>query len=246
MSTAIIGIDKMATSRSLLLLLLKLLLLLHPCNGLEAVIESAPPAVESSPQIQRRLHGGGVHREFFCSIQYTEVTHLAMNETVGKFYDINGTADNTANPPQITYAAKACACYGGILNSTYYCPADSNYCSISLAYDYHSSYIASRIDGHDPTVTCFRDTQLKGFARYVWKYCTIILAALVVVLVFTDTGRVSAHIYERTYYFIDLCPRPFSLSSRFISLTLSYHSMLQGMYVRVAIHKSTQDISNKD
>eukprot|EP00986_Skeletonema_menzelii_P000398 scaffold111_cov142-Skeletonema_menzelii.AAC.21 len=192
MSTAIIGIDKMATSRSLLLLLLKLLLLLHPCNGLEAVIESAPPAVENSPQI-RRLHGGGVHREFFCSIQYTEVTHLAMNETAGKFYDINGTADNITNPPQITYAAKACACYGGILNSTYYCPADSNYCSISLAYDYHSSYIASRIDGHDPTVTCFRDTQLKGFARYVWKYCTIISAALVVVLVFTDTGRVSAH-----------------------------------------------------
>lgn len=216
MSTAKIGIDKMATSRSLLLLfLLSLLRMHHPCNGLEAIIEPAP-AVENSPQIRsRRLHGGGVHREFFCSIQHTQITQLAMNETVGKFYDINGTTDNTTtvDPPQITYAAKACGCYSGILNSTYYCPADSNYCSISLAYDYQYSYISSRIEDHDPTVTCFRDTQLKGFARYIWKYCTIILAALMVVLVFTDTGRVSAHILKK-YYFIDIfSPSHFHLVS---------------------------------
>ena len=185
----------MATSRSLLLLLFVTLLRMHhPCNGLEQL--DAPK--DDSPLIRRRLHGGGVHREFFCSLDHIEITQIAKNETVAKLHDVNGTtnATTTTNSPQNTYAAKACACYSGFLNSTYYCPADSNYCSILVAYDYQYTYIASRIDEHAPTVKCFRDTQLKGFARYVWKYCTIILAALFLVLMCTDTGRVSMK-YQR-------------------------------------------------
>ena len=121
----------MATSRSLLLLLFVTLLRMHhPCNGLEL---DAP--VNDPPLIQRRLHGGGVHREFFCSLDHIEITQIAKNETVAKFYDVNGTTNNATTPTtshQNTYAAKACACYSGFLNSTYYCPADSNYCSILI------------------------------------------------------------------------------------------------------------------
>ena len=169
------------------------------------------------PLTQRRLHGGGVHREFFCSLDHIEITQIAKNDTVAKFYDVNGTATNATTPtnsPQNTYAAKACACYSGFLNSTYYCPADSTYCSILVAYDYQYTYIASRIDEHPPTVKCFRDTQLKGFARYVWKYCTIILAALVLVLLCTDTGRVSIEMLGENAFSL-MCSRPltFTVSS---------------------------------
>lgn len=186
MSTAIRCATKMSISRSLLPLLLILPLLLYPCNGREAKIESAPLFKDPQP-LRRRLHGKGVHREFYCSIQYTPITQVAMNETVGKVYEVNETDTTTT-----TYAAKLCDCYSGLLNSTIsYCPADSVYCSVSVAYDYQHSYYASLKEGHDPIVTCFRDTQLKAFARYVWKYSTIILAALTVVLIFTDTGHVS-------------------------------------------------------
>jgi len=178
---------KSITSRLLLLFLLPPLLLLQPSSG-----------QEDSHLIRRRLHGAGVHREFYCSLQNTPITQVAINETIGKVYEVKETDTTNTPPQQTTYAAKACACYGGFLNSTSYCPADSTYCSISVAYNYQYSYIASRIEGHDPSVTCFRDTQLKGFARYVWKYCTIILAALIVVLVFTDTGRnVTRHALSR-------------------------------------------------
>jgi hypothetical protein len=154
----------------------------------------------------RRLHEAGVHREFYCSLQNAPITHVAMNETIGKVYKVNDTTittddiSTTNNPHQKTYAVKPCACYRGLLNNTSYCPAESTYCSISVAYNYHYSYITSRIEDHDPTVECFRDTQLKGFARYVFKYCTIIMSALIVVLIFTDTGRVSVHIITITIF----------------------------------------------
>ncbi len=180
----------MSISRSLLLLILPLLLMC-PCNGLEAKIESAPLFKDPQP-LRRRLHGEGPHREFYCSIQYTPITQVAMNETLGKVYEVNETDTSTT-----TYAAKLCDCYSGQLNSTIsYCPADSVYCSVSVAYDYQRSYLGSLKEGHEPTVTCFRDTQLKAFSRYVWKYCTIIFAALAVVFIFTDTGHVSVEQYK--------------------------------------------------
>ena len=75
--------------------------------------------------------------------------------------------------------------------TTDYCPMDSAYCSISVAYDYHYSHYTARIENHETTVRCYRDTQLKSFARYVFKYSTIIMSALIIVLIFTDTGHVS-------------------------------------------------------
>jgi hypothetical protein len=78
-----------------------------------------------------------------------------------------------------------------ISSTTDYCPMDSAYCSISVAYDYHYSHYTARIEEHETTVTCYRDTQLKSFARYVFKYSTIIMSALIIVLIFTDTGHVS-------------------------------------------------------
>jgi len=198
------------TSRLLLLFLLPPLLLLRPSSG-----------QEDSQLIRRRLHGAGVHREFYCSLQNTPVTQVAINETIGKVYEVNETDTTNTPPQQTTYAAKACACYGGFLNSTSYCPADSTYCSISVAYNYQYSYIASRIEGHDPSVTCFRDTQLKGFARYVWKYCTIILAALIVVLIFTDTGRVSVHTYYVLLFVVQLNRNNVRFLEYFISRPLT-------------------------
>jgi len=198
------------TSRLLLLFLLPPLLLLQPSSG-----------QDDSHLIRRRLHGAGVHREFYCSLQNTPITQVAINETIGKVYEVNETDTTNTPPQQPTYAAKACACYGGFLNSTSYCPADSTYCSISVAYNYQYSYIASRIEGHDPSVTCFRDTQLKGFARYVWKYCTIILAALIVVLIFTDTGRVSVHTYYVLLFVVQLNRNNVRFLEYFISRPLT-------------------------
>lgn len=185
----------MSISRSLQLLLILPLLLMYPCNGREEVIiESAPLFKDPSQPLRRRLHGKGLHREFYCSIQYTPITQVAINTSSGKVYEVNETHTTTTTT---TYAAKLCDCYSGLLNSTIsYCPADSSYCSVSVAYDHPRSYVSSLKEGHDPIVTCFRDTQLKVFAKYVWKYVTIILAALTVVLIFTDTGHVSVKILQ--------------------------------------------------
>ena len=192
------------TLRSLLRLLILSLLLLHPCHGREVVIKqstAAATAATAAPEgySHRRLHGSGVHREFYCSLQGAPIKQVAMNETTGKVYEVNDTTIDDTTTQETTYAVKPCACYRGLLNNTSYCPADSTYCQISVAYNYHYSYITSRTEDHDPAVACFRDTQLKGFARYVFKYCTIIMAALFIVLCFTDTGRVSMFVFYIFY-----------------------------------------------
>lgn len=96
-----------------------------------------------------------------------------------------------------SFSLISCACLFlpihtlNISSTTDYCPMDSAYCSISVAYDYHYSHYTARIEDHETTVRCYRDTQLKSFARYVFKYSTIIMSALIIVLIFTDTGHVS-------------------------------------------------------
>ncbi|KAL7431326.1 hypothetical protein ACHAXM_002629 [Skeletonema potamos] len=184
-----------------------LLLLLHPCGGREVVVikqinETARSSSGSSQHHNiRRLHETGVHREYYCSLKHAPITRVAMNDTIGKVYEVNDT-DNT-NPKQI-YTVKPCDCFLGLVNSTSFCPAESTYCSISVAYNYHYSYMTSPNEDHDPTVECFRDTELKGFARYVFKYCTIIIVALIIVLIFTDTGRnVTIYVLSRCFPYIN-------------------------------------------
>eukprot|EP00985_Skeletonema_marinoi_P013164 scaffold6495_cov155-Skeletonema_marinoi.AAC.10 len=142
------------------LLLLFTLLLLHPCcaNGRE--VETA-----ADSHLNRRLHGAEVHRTFFCSLEDAPITQVAINETIGKVYQYQESDRNTTSTPQQTYAVKACSCYSGLLNGTSYCPANSDYCHISVAYNTYYRQITSRMEGHDPSVACFRDTHLKSFAR---------------------------------------------------------------------------------
>ena len=165
------------------------MLLLNSCIGREEKnIISSPLLLEpEDPRSARRLHGPGVHRDVYCGLQDTPITYIVKNETIGRVYEVD---NENSNATLQTYAVKPCNCYEGLLTNMTYCPADSTYCSYSVAYDYQFSF-ASRIQNHEAIVTCYRDTQLIGFARYVWKYCTIIFAALIIVLVFTDTGRVS-------------------------------------------------------
>ena len=161
----------------------------HPCVGRE-VASAAPPPSDS--HLGRRLHGADVHRTFFCDLEGVPIIQVVMNETIGKVheYQINNNDTTTA---QQTYAVKACDCYYGLLNSTSYCPADSNYCHISVAYNTEYRQVTSRKELHDPTVACFRDTQLKSFARSIFNYWTIVTSFMIVFLIWSGTGRVSAN-----------------------------------------------------
>jgi len=164
-----------------------LLLLLHPRCGQGVESPAAPPA---NSHLHRRLHGAEVHRTYFCDLEGAPITQVAMNETIGQVYQYqtNNYNDTTTAPPQ-TFAVKACACFRGILNNTSYCPADSNYCHISVAYNTEYRQMTSRMEGHSPTVECFRDTQLKSFARSVFNYWTILMVAMVIFLIWSGTGR---------------------------------------------------------
>lgn len=179
------------------LLLLFTLLLLHPCcaNGRE--VETA-----ADSHLNRRLHGAEVHRTFFCSLEDAPITQVAINETIGKVYQYQESDRNTTTPPPQTYAVKACSCYSGLLNGTSYCPADSDYCVISVAYNTYYRQITSRMEGHDPSVACFRDTHLKSFARSVFNYWTILMSAMIIFLIWSGTGRVSDFILLN--YLIDM------------------------------------------
>ena len=158
---------------------LLLLLLMHLSHGQEDT---------ASQHDIRHLHSSGLHRQYYCGLQHAPLMKVAKNETSGTLYKID---ENTTTATDQVYAVKQCACYSWLINETNYCPMDSAYCSISVAYDYHYSHYTARIEDHETTVTCYRDTQLKSFARYVFKYSTIIMSALIIVLIFTDTGHVS-------------------------------------------------------
>ena len=161
----------------------------HPCVGRE-VASAAPPPADS--HLGRRLHGADVHRTFFCDLEGVPIIQVVMNETIGKVHEYQINNNDTATAQQ-TYAVKACDCYYGLLNSTSYCPADSNYCHISVAYNTEYRQVTSRKELHDPTVACFRDTQLKSFARSIFNYWTIVTAFMIVFLIWSGTGRVSAN-----------------------------------------------------
>jgi hypothetical protein len=111
-----------------------------------------------------------------------------------------------------------------ISSTTDYCPMDSAYCSISVAYDYHYSHYTARIEDHETTVTCYRDTQLKSFARYVFKYSTIIMSALIIVLIFTDTGHVSVMDVFIEFLF-SLCVKLIHLTHTLCSLPSEYYTI---------------------
>lgn len=129
-----------------------------------------------------------------------------------------------------------------ISSTTDYCPMDSAYCSISVAYDYHYSHYTARIEDHETTVTCYRDTQLKSFARYVFKYSTIIMSALIIVLIFTDTGHVSVMDVFIDVPFFSLCE---AHSSHAHSLFSSFR-ILHDTHFHAASHVSTDVTSRKD
>jgi hypothetical protein len=175
-----------------------MILFLHMSHGQEAGQKNSAPDPLLLPPVgsphliarRRRLHGSGLHREYFCNLDDVPITKVSIkNETSGVMYEVDDNNVTNNNPKQITYSVKPCACYGLVNNS--YCPAVSTYCSISVAYNYQYAYITSFIEDHDATVTCFRNTPLISFARYVFKYCLIMVAALFFVLIFTDTGHVS-------------------------------------------------------
>lgn len=168
-----------------------LLLLLHPCCG-QGVESAASPTYS---HLKRGLHGAEVHRVYYCDLQGAPITQVVMNETIGMVYQYpNLYNETTTAPPQI-FDAKACACFRGLLNNTPYCPADSNYCHISVAYNTLYRQMTSRTEGHNPTVECFRDTQLKIFARSVFNYWTILMVAMAIFLIWSGTGRVSVCIF---------------------------------------------------
>eukprot|EP00984_Skeletonema_dohrnii_P000062 scaffold19_cov95-Skeletonema_dohrnii-CCMP3373.AAC.3 len=141
------AVSLLSMTTSSCLLLLFTLLLLHYGREVETAADS---------HLNRRLHGAEVHRTFFCSLEDAPITQVALNETVGKVYQYQESDRNTTTPPPQTYAVKACSCYSGLLNGTSYCPADSDYCHISVAYNTHYRQITSRMEGHDPSVACFR------------------------------------------------------------------------------------------
>lgn len=115
-----------------------------------------------------------------------------------------------------------------ISSTTDYCPMDSAYCSISVAYDYHYSHYTARIEDHETTVRCYRDTQLKSFARYVFKYSTIIMSALIIVLIFTDTGHVSLMDVFIDVPFFSLREAQLSLPSEYYTIhTFTLHPTYQ-------------------
>jgi len=181
-----------AVTMSSSLLLLFTLLLLHPCCAYGLEVETA-----ADSHLNRRLHGAEVHRTFFCSLEDAPITQVAINETIGKVYQYQESDRNPTTPPP-TYAVKACSCYSGLLNGTSYCPADSDYCVISVAYNTYYRQITSRMEGHDPSVACFRDTHLKSFARSVFNYWTILMSAMIIFLIWSGTGRhVIRHVRSR-------------------------------------------------
>ena len=175
------------------LLLSAQLLLLHPCDGWAMDVVSSADSRSRGQHSIRRLHGDGVHKKFYCSLEDVPITQVAMNETTGEVfdYDIN---DNNNTTPLKTYAVKPCDCFFGLLDKTAYCPVDSNYCFISIAYNTRFRKMTSEIEDHDPSVECYRDTQLKTFARSVFNYWTVIMTGTTVFLIWSGTGRVSKYI----------------------------------------------------
>ena len=172
-------------------LLLFPLLLLHSCGGQE--VASAAPQPADSHVLNRRLHnmavahghgkqnrGAIAKRTYFCNLEGVPIIQVAMNETIGKVYQYQTNNNDTTTTTQ-THSVKACECYWG-LNSTSYCPADSNYCHISVARN--TKYVS---------VACFRDTQLKSFARSIFTYWCIVMAFLFIFVIWSGTGRVSVN-----------------------------------------------------
>ena len=171
--------------------LLLLFTLLLPSGGQE-VASAAPQPADS--HLYRRLHGpghrhghpdrwAGVERTYFCDLKSVPVTQVAMNETIGKVYQYQTNNNDTITTTQ-THSVKACECYWG-LNSTSYCPVDSNYCHISVA--------RNTLYESDVSVACFRDTELKSFARSIFTYWCIVMAFLFIFLIWSGTGRVSVN-----------------------------------------------------
>lgn len=216
-------------------------LLLHPCCGQE--VESASQPAYS--HLNRRLHGAGVHRVYFCDLEGAPVTQVGMNETIGKVYEYPTSYNDTTTAPPQTFDVKACACFRGLLNDTNYCPADSNYCHISVAYNTLYRQMTSRTEGHSPTVECFRDTQLKIFARSVFNYWTILMVAMAVFLIWSGTGRVSVYLCACTSITNYFCHKRLCLSQPYFQLFL-HVSTLCDTCVHVVTQMSMQDMLMKD
>ena len=216
-----------------------LLLLLHQCCGRE--VESAAQPAYS--HLNRRLHGTEVHRVYFCSLEGAPITQVMMNETIGKVYEYPTNNNDTSTAPPQTFDVKACACFRGLLNNTSYCPADSNYCHISVAYN--NRQMTSRKEGHNTTVECFRDTQLKIFARSVFNYWAILMVAMTTFLIWSGTGRVSFYIYNCVLHYRLVFLHSVSISQSYDQL-VHHYSTLYDTCVHVVTQMSMQDMSMKD
>lgn len=78
------------------------------------------------------------------------------------------------------FRVKACDCKIWLIEQDAYCPADFDHCSVS-----------SEWWGDNVWINCYHETVITSYARYVWKYVTVIFAMLTLIFCCSRPGHVS-------------------------------------------------------
>jgi len=86
------------------------------------------------------------------------------------------------------FRVKACDCKIWLMEQDAYCPADFDHCSVS-----------SEWWGDNVWINCYHETVITSYARYVWKYVTVIFAMLTLIFCCSRPG------HNGIKYFLSSC-----------------------------------------